>query len=141
MWTEPAYSRYEALLKRLHELNRQGKQDSPEADLVRQAMDALWSRLSEADKALLAGLSSDLSSLAGKELIRDAEVDERVLVARTCEAFEHGNWFGLLEALRYTHQHIPSELVAYMRGRCWQELGRSEAAFWFFERAFGLSRS
>ncbi len=34
MGTEPAYSRYEALLKRLHELNRQGKLDSPEADLA-----------------------------------------------------------------------------------------------------------
>ena len=141
MRREPAYSQYEALLKRLHDLNREGKLDSSEVDLVREGMEEPWSRLSEADRALLAGLSSDLSSLSGEELVRDSEVDERVLVERACDAFKHGNWSGLLEALRYAHQHFPAELVAYMRGRCWQELGRSEVALWFFERARQLSPS
>jgi hypothetical protein len=141
MRREPAYSQYEALLKRLHDLNREGKLDSPEADLVRQDMEAPWSRLSEADQALLAGLSSDLHTLSGEEVVRDSEIDERVLVERACDTFRHGNWSGLLEALRYAHQHLPAELVAFMRGRCWQELGRSEAALWFFERAHQLSPS
>jgi tetratricopeptide (TPR) repeat protein len=47
----------------------------------------------------------------------------------------------LLEALRHTHQYFPAEVVAYMRGRCWQQLDRHEPAFWFFDRAHKLAPS
>jgi len=77
MWTEPAFSRYEVLLKRLHGLNMEGKLDSSEADSIRADMDGPW----------------------------------------------------------------PPEVVAYMRGRCWQQLGRPEAAFWFFDHAQKLALS
>jgi hypothetical protein len=141
MRIEPAYSRYEALLKQLHDLSRGGMLDSPDADLLREDMEKLWPRLSGVDQSLLAGLSSDLQSFSGEELVRDSEVDERVLVEQACHAFKHGSWSVLLEALRYAHQHFPVELVAYMRGCCWQQLGRPEAARWFFERAYQLSLS
>lgn len=141
MTTEPAYSRYEALLKRLHDLNVRGELDSPEADLVREDMEEPWSRLSDDDKAQLAGLSSDLYSFSDEEIVRDSDIEKPVLVERARDAFKHGNWPGLLEALRYTHQYFPAEMVAYMRGRCWQQLGRPEAALWFFERAHQLSPS
>lgn len=139
MRTEPAYSRYEALLKRLHDLNLEGKLDSPEADLVREDMEEPWSRLSAADKALLAGLSSDLYSFSGEEVVRASEVDESELKARVLTAHENRDWLGLLEALRLTHQYFPAAVVAYLRGRCWQQLGRPEAAFWFLDRAHALA--
>jgi tetratricopeptide (TPR) repeat protein len=139
MQTEPAYSRYEALLKRLHDLNLEGKLDSPEADLVREDMEEPWSRLSAADKALLAGLSSDLYSFSGEEVVRASDLDQSVLMTRVRAAYESRDWPGLLEALRFTHHHFPAEVVAYMRGRCWQEFGRPEAALWFFERAHKLA--
>jgi tetratricopeptide (TPR) repeat protein len=139
MRTEPAYSRYEALIKRLHDLNLEGKLDSPEAEVVRDDMEEPWSRLSAADKALLAGLSSDLYSFSGEEVIRTSDLDRSDLGARVHAAHESRDWSGLLEALRFTHQYFPAELVAYMRGRCWQQLGRPEAAFWFFDRAHELA--
>jgi hypothetical protein len=139
MRTEPAYSRYEALLKRLHDLNLEGKLDSPEAEVVRDDMEEPWSRLSAADKALLAGLSSDLYSFSGEEVIRASDLDRSDLGARVYAAYESRDWSGLLETLRFTHQYFPAELVAYMRGRCWQELGRPEAARWFFEHAHKLA--
>jgi hypothetical protein len=135
MRTDPAFSRYEALLKRLHDLNLEGKLDSPEADLVREDMEEPWSRLSGADKALLAGLSSDLYSFSGEELVRASDVDRAVLIERARTAFQHGDWGGLLEVLRLSHQYLPAELVAYLRGRCWHQLGSPEAAIWFRDRA------
>jgi len=139
MRTEPAFSRYEALLKRLHDLDLEGKLDSSEAELVRDDMDEPWSRLSERDKALLAGLSSDLYSFSGEEVVRASDLDKSELTMRGRTAYENRDWLGLLEALRFTHQYFPAELVAYMRGRCWQELDRPEAAFWFFDRAHKLA--
>jgi tetratricopeptide (TPR) repeat protein len=139
MMTEPAYSRYEALLKRLHALNLEGKLDSPEADLVREDMEEPWSRLSAADKALLGGLSSDLYSFSGEEVVRASELDQSTLMARARGAYENRDWSGLLEALRFTHQYFPAEVVAYMRGRCWQQLDMPEAAFWFFDCAHKLA--
>ncbi|HSK00117.1 MAG TPA: hypothetical protein VK932_02705 [Kofleriaceae bacterium] len=133
MRTEPAYCRYEALLKRLHDLNLEGKLDSPEAELVREDMEEPWSRLSAAEKAQLAGLSSDLYSFSGEEVVRSSDLDPSALATRVRAAHESRDWSGLLEALRFTHQYLPAEAVAYMRGCCWQQLGRPEAAFWFFE--------
>src|SRR5689334_17353563 len=116
MRTEPAYSRYEALLKRLHDLNLEGKLDSPEADLAREDMEEPWSQLSAADKAQLAGLSSDLYSFSGEEVVRASDVDKAVLLERARTSYENRSWSGLLEALRFTHQYFPAEVVAYMRG-------------------------
>jgi len=139
MRTEPAYSRYEALLKRLHDLNLEGKLDGPDAELVRESMEEPWARLSAADKALLAGLSSDLYSFSGEEVVRTSDLDRPALMTRVGTAYENRDWSGLLEALRFTHQDLPPEVVAYMRGRCWQELGRPEAALWFFDHAHELA--
>ncbi len=139
MRTEPAYSRYEALIKRLHDLNLEGKLDGPEAELVREDMEEPWARLSAADKALLAGLSSDLYSFSGEESVRASEVGESELKSRVLTAHENRDWLGLLEALRLTHQYFPAAVVAYLRGRCWQQLGRPEVAFWFLDRAHALA--
>jgi hypothetical protein len=139
MRTDPAYSREEALIKRLHDLNLEGKLDGPEAEFVREDMEEPWSRLSATDKALLAGLSSDFYSFSGEEVVRASELDESELGTRVRAAHESRDWSGLLEALRFTHQYLPAEIVAYMRGRCWQQLGRLEAALWFFEHAHRLA--
>lgn len=139
MRTEPAFSRYEALLKRLHDLNLEGKLDAPEADVVREDMEEPWSRLTAVDKALLAGLSSDLYSFSGEEVVRASDLDPSALMARARTAYENRDWSGLLEALRLTHQYFPAEVVAYMRGRCWQQLGRPEAASWFFDQSHKLA--
>lgn len=141
MWTEPAFSRYEALLERLHVLNLEDKLDSSEADLVREDMEEPWSLLSETEKALLAGLSSDLYSFSDEEVIRGSDLDKTVLMKSGSAAYANHDWGGLLEVLRLTHQYFPAELVAYMRGRCWQQIGRPEPAFWFFERAHKLAPS
>ena len=141
MWTEPAFSRYEALLKRLHDLNLEDKLDSPEADLVREDMEEPWSSLVDSERAVLAGLSSDLYSFSREEVTRDSDLDKIELVKRPGTAYQNRDWRGLLEALRFTHQYFPAEQVAYMRARCWQQLGRPEPAFWFFDRAHKLAPS
>lgn len=138
MRTEPAYSRYETLLKRLHDLNGEGKLDSPEADSVREDMDEPWSRLSKSEKELLSGLSSDLYSFCDKEVIRISDLDKTALVGKMRTTYESGDWVGLLEALRLGHQYLRPEMVAYMRGRCWQQLGRPQPAIWFLDRAHQL---
>jgi hypothetical protein len=55
------YKSYEAMLVRLHELDRVGALDSAEADLVRDRMDESWARLSLFERERLACLSADLT--------------------------------------------------------------------------------
>ena len=141
MWTEPAFSRYETLLKRLHDLNLEDKLDSPEADLVREDMEGPWSSLADGERAVLAGLSSDLYSFSGEEVTRDSDLGKNELMKRAGAAYQNRDWRGVLEALRFAHPYFSAEQVAYMRARCWQQLGRPEPAFWFFDRAYKLAPS
>jgi hypothetical protein len=47
-------------LRELHRLTLEGRQDSPEADAVRDATDAPWRALTEVEKRRIGGLSEDL---------------------------------------------------------------------------------
>ncbi len=56
-----AVSEYESLLRRLHALDRSGKNESDEADLLREQMEAPWVRMTPAERQMMNALSADLA--------------------------------------------------------------------------------
>ena len=121
-----AYTTYEALLVRLHELDREGALDSEEADRVRDQMDEPWTCLERFDRERLANLSADLTT--GRSDHRPSRRPDELasLLAQAKEAFARHRWDDLLTLLRSTADQFPPSLVAYMRGRCWLAHGRPE---------------
>jgi tetratricopeptide (TPR) repeat protein len=129
------YSSYEALLVRLHELDRVGALDSEEADMVRDQMDEPWARLGRFERERLANLSADLTSDAAESPVKPTRAEREALLAQARDAYANRQWDALLSLLHATKDQFPRPLVAYMRGRCWSALGRPEAAYRFFEDA------
>jgi tetratricopeptide (TPR) repeat protein len=133
-----AYSAYESLLVRLHELDRLGGLESEEAEFVRDQMDEPWARLGRFERERLANLSADLTQATGPGDRSEPSVarDERsALLVQARNAYAERRWDDLLRTLRSTSDLFPPALVAYMRGRCWAALGRPDAAYRFFEDA------
>ena len=59
----PAYVESIRGLLRLHEMTESGKDDSPEADAIRDTLERPWLELSEIEKHRITGLSEDLYSI------------------------------------------------------------------------------
>lgn len=129
------YSSYESSLVRLHELDRAGALDSEEADAVRDQMDESWARLGRFERERLANLSADLTCDSAESQGARSTAERAALLVQARSAYAHRQWDALLSLLRATGDQFPRSLVAYMRGRCWSELGRPEAARRFFEDA------
>lgn len=134
-----AYGRYEMMLRQLHVLNADNALDSPEADDIREKMEIEWKELALEERTLLRGLSADLYSLTNEEIASsDAYLNEGSLMQAARREYETGDWASLLGTLRAISSKFPQPIVAYMRGRCWSELGRPEPAYWFFDWAHQL---
>lgn len=106
-------------------------------------MDVEWKELSESEQSLLRGLSADLYSLTNEEIPPPASVsiDETTLIQTARREYEKGDWLSLLTSLRLLSDRFPRQVIAYMRGRGWRELGRPEPALWFLELAHQLEPS
>ena len=137
-----AYGRYEGMLRQLHTFNASNDLDSPAADDIREKMDAEWKKLSIEERLMLRGLSSDLYSFTDEEIVRsDVYFNEASLMQAAQREYESGDWVSLMETLRAISKKFPRAVIAYMRGRCWSEIGRPEPAYWFFDLAHQLDPS
>ena len=112
-----------------------GEGDSPAGDSVRDEMDALWPKLTEDEGRRLRGLSADLYALSGEEIPRTttSQKTRDELPLRIRDALEGERFDEVLELLRLRPEFLPGHAVAYLRGRCWLELGSF--------RLWGSSRS
>ena len=135
-------SSYQAMVRgtrELHQLLAAGKDDSPEADAIRDATDVPWGALSEVERNRVRNLSEDLYSLvepppAPKPMNPQAQ-------AKLIEAFEarqRGEWDRALDLLRRWRSNIDPALVSYLRGSTWLEAGDPGIAALFYEHAFKL---
>jgi len=125
--------------RELHQLIRAGKDDSPEADAIRDATDGPWQALSEIERNRIRHLSEDLYSLG--ELHASTQPMTPRAQARLLEAFEarqRGEWDRALDLLRRWQEHIDPSLVAYLRGSIWLEAGDPETAALFYGHAYKL---
>lgn len=125
--------------RELHQLLMAGKDDSPEADAIRDATDAPWQALSEVERNRVRKLSEDLYSLA--EPPPPAQPMNPQAQAKLLEAFEarqRGDWDRALDLLRRWRTHIDPSLVSYLRGSMWLEAGDPETAALFYGHAYKL---
>ncbi len=127
-------------LRELHRLTLDGRQDSPEADAVRDATDLPWSALTEVEKKRLAGLSEDLYSITDPPSADPLEMNPQVQarLVEIAEARRRGEWDQALDLLRRWARYIDPDVLSYMRGATWLDAGDPETAALFFEHASSL---
>ncbi len=119
--------------RELHQLHAAGKDDSPEADAVRDATDGPWEALSEVERNRVRNLSEDLYSLV--ELPPSAQPLNPQAQAKLSEAFEasqRGEWDRALELIRRWAPFLAPDLVSFFRGRIWLSAGDTDTAILFF---------
>ncbi len=124
------------LLLQLHRLTLEDRDESEEADALRDAMDAPWYRLNETEAALLRGLSADLYSIGTDRTVAGDVPPPDVAPFRA--AVKSQNWVRALEVLRDNEERLPPGEVAFVRGTCWANLGEPHVAVEFLSEAIRL---
>ena len=132
----PAYVAMVRGTRALHRLLAEGKDDSPEADAVRDATDGPWQALTEVERDRVRLLSEDLYSTV--EPAAAPRAMSAAAQARLTEAFEArrlGEWDRALALLRECREYLDPGLLSYLRGSSWLEAGDPETAAIFFAHA------
>src|SRR4051812_27483827 len=97
---DAVYERYAACVRALHRLFVEGKDESDEADELRDRMDEPWEALTPEQQALVSGLTADLNWIR-REPVCPPAAREAVLaeeMPRQEAARRSGDWRSLLES-------------------------------------------
>lgn len=128
----PHYRRYEELLIDLHRLFQEGKEDSPEADALREQMDVDGSWLSPEEADRVGGLSGDLYQVGNQEIYSVlSEAGLQTWMDLLATELQAGKWDAVLDRLRIRPASIPGSFVARTRAVAYHQLGHAEAALEF----------
>ena len=136
-------SNYLAIVRGLRELHQHriaGREDSPEADAIRDATDTAWERLTEVEKKRLSGLSEDLFSVSDAErlTVREMNPQAQSRLAEVIQARERGEWDRVFEILRRWSAYLDPSLLNYLRGSTWLAAGDPATASLFVRHASTL---
>lgn len=135
----PAYLAMVRGTRELHRLLAEGKDDSPDADAVRDATDGPWHALSEVERERVRKLSEDLYSLTKPPASsQPMNPQAQKKLTEAYEAKQRGEWDRALDLLRRWGTHIDPTLLSYLRGSIWLEAGDPETAAQFFAHAHEL---
>jgi hypothetical protein len=122
----------------LHRLIKDRKEDSPEAEAVRDALDAPLKALNRSEKERAQWLSEDLYSVSEppapttrKEMTSEAQQQ----LNEAFEARQSREWDRALTLLRRWRESISPALLSYLRGSIWLEAGNSDIAAVFYGHA------
>jgi tetratricopeptide (TPR) repeat protein len=134
---------YRAFVRGIHELHRlsvAGRDESPEADSVRDAMDDPWEAMSDVERKRASGLSEDLFSISDPPTSNMLEMNSQSdqILFDVLSAQRRGEWDAALELLRRSDKYLPPALASYIRGSIWEAAGDAETASIFFEHALRL---
>lgn len=135
-----AYREFARSVRELHRLAVEGRDESPEADEIRDASDPPWQALTQAERERAAGLSGDLYSISDPpHETEPMNPQAQSKINAFYEARERGEWDRALGLLRRWGKYIDPPLLAYLRGVTWFDAGDEDAALLFFERAHQLA--
>ena len=138
--TNPDYETVIRGLRRLHELARDGLDEGPEAEAVRDGMDHPWQRLSDAERDRLTGLSADLYSIGEPPGdVQPMDPQARWQLVEAIQATETGPWDHALALLRRWGKYLDPALLSWLRGSVWQKAGDPATAALFYEDAARLA--
>ena len=133
---------YLAVIRGVHELHRlsvAAKDDSPEADAIRDATDRPWESLSEVERRRVRNLSEDLYSLVEPPPVgQPTNPQVQAKLNEALEARQRGEWDRALDLLRRWRANIDPALLSHVRGSIWLEAGDPATAALFFEHAASL---
>jgi tetratricopeptide (TPR) repeat protein len=132
-----AYREYVRLLRRLHQLFVESKEESAEAEELYDRMDAAWRTLSQEQEDSIGGLIADLNCVRRGPV--PSQKSSSVVFGQTFPALvkakQSDDWHEVLKELRPLAPFLPPAGLAYMRGRAWSELEDYETALLFFKHA------
>ncbi len=125
----------------LHRLTGDGKEDSPEADSVRDALDRPLKVLSRVEKERAQWLSEDLYSVsepAASDAPTAMNPQAQQEFNEAIEARQNREWDRALTLLRQCKDSVSPALLSYLRGSIWLEAGHPEIASVFYGHASRL---
>lgn len=123
----------------LHLLIAEGKDDSPEADAIRDASDAPWEALSETERDRARWVAEDLYSIYEEPpALQPMTSEAQSGLNAAYEAQQKGEWDNALAILREWRAYIDPALVSYLRGSIWYDAGDIATATLFFQHAHKL---
>ena len=133
------YRAYVRGVRELHQLSAAGKEDSPDADAIRDATDGPWESLSEVERKRVGNLSEDLYSLvepppAAQPMNPKVQAKQNEAVA----AGRRGEWDRALNLLRPCAAYLAPDMLSFWRGKIWMEAGDADTAVPFLEHASRL---
>jgi tetratricopeptide (TPR) repeat protein len=136
----PNYRAFVRGIRALHRLALSGKDESPEADTVRDAMDVPWEALSDIERKRARGLSGDLYSISDPPDSRQQEMNAQAQdkLTNAIEARQRGEWDRALELLRRLDDDVDPALLSFLRGSIWLYAGDPETALLFVAHALRL---
>ncbi len=135
----PNYLAFVRGVRELHQLAVAGKEDSPEADAIRDATDGPWEALSEVERKRVGNLSEDLYSLVEPcPVAPPMNPQAQAKLNEAIAAKQRGDWDTALDLLRSWQAFFDPALVSYLRGGIWLDAGDPAIAALFFEHASRL---
>lgn len=136
---QSAYWDYENLLRQLHYMIADGKCDTPEADALRDRLDALARRIDATELSRLENLSGDLYMLQDEETYVPLETTEaQDYDLMLWEAWSTRDWDRVLDLLRRDVVFREEDRRAYLRSRSYEALGHADTALLFMDYAHKL---
>jgi hypothetical protein len=139
-FNNPHFLQYVRLLSELHQLIREGTDETPEGEALRDRLDDPGSRLSSDEIVSVNGISADFYSLAASSIepalpqTEEAKADLRSAL----DARDRRDFSRALELLRKRAAYINSAVLSYARGSIWGEAGEDQIAVQFFRHAAQL---
>ncbi|MEX2186209.1 MAG: hypothetical protein WD875_05430 [Pirellulales bacterium] len=127
-----AVEMYVRCLVELHRIMAAGKDDTPDAEVLRSTMDSAWYQLSENDIEVVGGLSEDLYSIGVDREDPPRESVPDSLAVSLSRYFACDEVAQLLLFIRKHERELPRVDAAVWRGYAWGRLGHPSASAEFF---------
>lgn len=124
------------LVVRLHEAMRDHGNDSAEADVIREEMDAPWKGLTSEERDIVNRLSGDLYSLT--DPLPEPTSYPPALTAQLEEARQKSDWNGVLDLLASYPGLLTPEMAAQERVAAYTGLGEPAIATLFSDHVARL---
>jgi tetratricopeptide (TPR) repeat protein len=136
----PYFLAYARLLHQLHVLIREGADETPEAELLREQMDEPAKYLAQEEIDCLNAISADFYTLSGQPWqVQPSPPMAREELKEALEARDRRDYVKALDLLRKNQVFRETASVSYMRARIWSGAGEYDIALDFFRRAKELT--
>ena len=125
----------------LHQLFKVGDDDSPEADRIRDALDAPLEAMDPIERKRAQWLSADLYSVSEPSTsfkIKEMNPQAEQGIQQAAKAWEHQDWDRALDLLRRWRDYLAPAQSSFRRGAIWRGAGHLDVAAMFYGYAYEL---